>query len=423
MKNLSVYELTKIIDDSIANEPHLRNIQLIGELTQFTHHSSGHMYFTLVDDGEKKYPKKAVIRCTYFKFQNKRLKFQPKNGSKVILTGSVSIYYPGGQYNFNVLEMQKAGEGDYLLQIQLLKEKLLKQGIIDPTKRKNLPILPKKIGIVTGIGTAALRDIFKQAEDRYPNIEILIAPAQVQGEKAAQSIANAINEISQPKWGCDLLIIGRGGGSLEDLMAFNEEEVAMAIHESNLPIISGVGHQVDHLISDEVADVIAATPTDAAKIALPVIDDMISLVDGFSARIEHSLENKIFLLQEKVQRLSEKSFFTNPMILIEEHYQRLDELDQRNKTAFKEKINQYKDKLQTIPQLDLLFELKMNFFRGRYDMLSDRLEAFSPLATLKRGYTATYQKNKIIRSIKELDKQKEIKIQFYDGSINADIIR
>lgn len=417
---LSVYETTRIIDQKLTGGPELKNIAVAGELLDFKLHSSGHAYFTLTDKTPDPDPrKKAVLKCTFFRFPADKIGFTPRAGLEVVAIGSVGVYYQGGQYNFNARNLIELGQGNLMLQIQLLKKKLIEEGVIDPEKRKAIPQAPKRIGIVTGLGTAALKDIFKQARDRYPHIEIIVAPALVQGEEAPSSISAAIAEIVKPKWGCELLIVGRGGGSMEDLMAFNSEQVCRAIHASPIPVISAVGHQIDHPVCDDVADVAAATPTDGAKIALPVISELEHTLGLFEKRMESLLKSRFEIYREGLRRIQEKPFYVNPAVLFENYYQYLDEKGARLTDSFVERFRMAKERFLSLPSLNAGVERLIEKRSSELERLLERLAAFSPLATLNRGYALVYQNDEIKRTLAEVDQTKDISVRMADGELKA----
>ena len=422
IKPYSIFELTKIIEDRLTNTTLLKNIVLIGEITKFTKHSSGHIYFTLTDKDLKNSTKKAIVNCTFFNNANQGLRFNPKEGDEVQVTGSIAIYYPSGQYNFNIRWMEKVGIGNLLLQKELLKKKLIEEGVIDPTKKKNLPYLPTKIGIVTSLTGAALKDILKQVEDRYPNINILVINALMQGEDAPSSIANALEEIVKEQYKCDIIILSRGGGSTEDLAAFDHEIVARAIFNCPLPIISGIGHQIDHPISDDVADVAAATPTDAAKIALPIIQDLLNSLNNIELRLAQALKQKINFLKENLKRFSEKPYFQDPSYLIEDYYHNLDDIENRMNNGFRDILEYHKTKLTSLENLDNAYKQTIQNHKISFLRLQEKLDAFSPLATLKRGYSVTYQNGKILKRVEDASVKTNITIQLSNGTIETQLI-
>ena len=428
---LSVYEVTRIIDRQIS-VPALQNIAVVGEITEYRKvSSSGHVYFTLKDKDltssqmqekpafNRSAKESAILQCTLWRGDAAKLSFQPKIGDEIQVIGSISLYYQGGKYNFNVRSLQKLGLGNLFLKIQALRQNLVKEGIINPDLRKKIPKLPKKIGIVTGMNTAALKDILKQASDRYSHVNILIAPAVMQGENSAESVSEALREISKEKYHCDIIILSRGGGSLEDLMPFSDEKVARAIFDCPVPVISGIGHEIDHPISDDVADVAAATPTDAAKIAFPIVNDLLLSLEGVGMRLNRSMNERFKFLKEKLKRIFEKRIFLEPESLLEVYYRRLDELEMNLFESFREKIKVLKDVFQKVPELSYLYKDIFNERKSHFVRLTEKISAFSPIATLKRGYSLTYQKDELLRSIKSLDKTKDVYIQLKDGSFTA----
>ena len=424
IKPYSVFEFTKIIEERLTTTSLLKNIVLIGEITKFTKHSSGHIYFTLTDkDTKSSSTKKAIVNCTFFTNANQGLDFIPKEGDEVQVTGSISMYAPSGSYSFNIRYMEKVGTGNLLLQKELLKKKLIVEGIIDPSKKKLLPYLPTTIGIVTSLTGAALQDILKQVEDRYPSINIWAINALMQGEGAPQSIVTALEEISKEEYNCDIILLSRGGGSSEDLAAFDSELVARAIFACPIPIISGIGHQVDHPISDDVADVAAATPTDAAKIALPIVHDLWQNLEKVELRLSQALKLKLNFSKEQLQKFYDKPYFIDPYCLVENYYRNIDDIDKRMQESFKAILDSKKQKLLDMIDIDILYKEKMQQIKMQFLSQKEKLEAFSPLATLKRGYSVAYQGGKILKHAKDTNFDENITIQLMDGSIETKLIK
>ena len=291
---LTVGALTKYIKRKFDADPHLHDCLVKGEISNFKQHSSGHMYFTLKDD-------KARILAVMFSSANRRMKFTPENGMKVLVRGDVTVYEGSGQYQIYVHDMQPDGVGDLYLAFEQLKEKLTKEGLFAVEHKKPIPKFPATVGVVTSPTGAALRDIITTIKRRYPIAKILILPALVQGDQAAPSITDAINQANEKKHGIDVLIVGRGGGSIEELWAFNEEIVARAIYESTIPIISAVGHETDFTIADFVADLRAPTPTGAAELAVPHIDEWIERVLTKQTRIMRAMKEKVNLQSNKLR--------------------------------------------------------------------------------------------------------------------------
>jgi len=422
---LSVFEITRNIEQKITGQPGLTNVYVKGEISDFKiQPGSGHAYFTLTDkDSDTTAAKKAILKCTFFRYTSQPMTFSPKPGMEVLVNGSISLYYQGGQYNFNSREIIEIGLGRLMIKIQELKKKFIQEGIINPANRKPLPEIPRRLGIVTGLGTAALKDILKQVHDRYPNVEIVISPALVQGEDAPASIVSALTEISHPKWGCDVIIVGRGGGSAEDLMAFNNEAVCRAIHACPIPVISAVGHQIDHPISDDVADMAAATPTDAAKLALPVIQEKLESLAMINRHMQNLLKNMFNVYQEKLRRISEKPFYRNPELLIMEYYRALDDKEARLQNSLLRILDKTKTRLSGLPDISSIMEKNLMRYRHDFTQLYEVLTAYSPLATLKRGYAVVYKNNEIMKTAAEIQIDDEIQIRLHDGFVTAKTLK
>jgi exodeoxyribonuclease VII large subunit len=354
----TVSELTKyvrgILEDSFPA------VWIEGEISNFVLHSSGHMYFSLRDAG-------AVLKCAMFARSNAKLKFKPKDGMKVICFGKLSVYEARGDYQLIAEEIEPKGIGALQLQFQQLKEKLQKEGLFDQSHKVQIPFLPTRIGIVTSPTGAAIRDILNIARRRFSNVEIIINPVKVQGESAKDEIARAIREFNKLK-NIDVMIVTRGGGSLEDLWPFNEETVARAIYESMIPVISAVGHEIDYTISDFVADFRAPTPSAAAELVIPKKEDLVNLISASTTRLNNALTGKVNRLAERFKAVKESYILRQPLNLITQYEQMIDDFR--------------KDMAIRVEHL-----VKM---RGEnHNLLKSKLEAFNPLAILKRGYSVT----------------------------------
>lgn len=422
-KSLSVGEICKIIELKIKGTPELQDIWVRGEITSYQKHaSSGHIYITLSDLSEKNKNPRSTIRCTYFRFAQTALDFELKAGLEVEILGTTGIYAPQSTYSLTVKRVQKVGAGDILQKLQQIRERLLKEGLIDVSRRRILPPLPRRVGIVTGAGTAAYRDILVQVQQRYHNAEVVLAPAQVQGEAAAASIVAAITEIQKAVWRCDVLIVGRGGGSAEDLMAFNDEAVCRAIAACRIPVVSAVGHQIDHPISDDVADYAAATPTDAARAVFPVVDDLRSKVDGMANRASASIEARLSLLREKFVRLAEKEFWEKPYVLVKDQAHFLDELESKLNFGFRNIVHAHANAIARLTPLSILISQKLKLTRSHLTSTTGRFVAYSPLATLSRGYAAVYAKDKILTQASQVSTGETIEVQLADGRLSARVI-
>ncbi len=315
---LTIQALTKYIKRKFDKDPHLSSIYVKGEISNFKRHSSGHMYFTLKDE-------RARILAVMFSSANASMKFNPENGMNVLVRGDISVYEAGGQYQIYVKEMQPDGIGDLFLAYQQLKEKLEKQGLFAESRKKPLPKFPRKIGVITSPTGAAVRDIITTIERRYPIGEIVVYPALVQGERAAQSIAESIKKANENAE-MDVLIVGRGGGSIEELWAFNEEQVALAISNSEVPVISAVGHETDFTIADFAADMRAPTPTAAAELAVPHIDDLLERVLNRKIMLLRGMKTRLKSERARLKSASSSIIFRNPRRLYEQKIEAVDRL-------------------------------------------------------------------------------------------------
>lgn len=391
---LTVSQLTREIKILLENS--LPAVWLEGEISNFKHHSSGHMYFSLKDED-------AQIPCVMWRGRNASLYFSPQDGMKVLALGRVTVYEKRGAYQFDIDRLQPAGVGELQLAFERLKAKLLAEGLFDEEFKKPLPKFPERIGIVTSPTGAAIQDLLNILTRRFPPAEIIIRPAKVQGEGAGADIARAIDEFNA--YGqVDVLIVGRGGGSIEDLWAFNEEIVARAIFRSKIPIISAVGHEVDFCISDFVADLRAPTPSAAAELAVPDASELNHKLASLVERSFFRMTDKVESLREKIKHLTQSYGFRRPVDLIHQYQQRLDEL----KIALKKAIGHH---------------LVLN--QERIKTLDKQLNALNPGAILARGYSICFlsETDQIITDVSQLKLQDEVKILFHQGTAWSEILR
>lgn len=383
---LTVSEITGSLKRMI--EENYDAVTIIGEISNFKAHFSGHWYFTLKDAS-------ASINCTMWKGLNNYVFFTPQDGMKIIVNGRLTLYPPRGSYQVDVKSMKPAGEGELQAAFEKLKAKLADEGLFDAYHKKDIPQFPRKIGVVTAIDSAAFRDMISVATRRYPLAEIVIASGKVQGEEAAESIVKNIEALNKLK-DIDVIIVGRGGGSIEDLWAFNEEIVARAIFNSKIPIISGIGHEIDFTISDFVADLRAPTPTAAMELATPDKDELFAFISDFSYTSSNNILKKIQRYRQEI------SFITNSY-------------------GFKYPYGTIKNKTQTLD--NLLYKLKNNvekstlFYKNKLDVLSGRIEANNVNKILSKGFTLVRQDGKYILKSKELDRTKEFSIKFIDNEV------
>lgn len=389
---ITVSDLNKYIKDKIADDEYLNNILIKGEISNFKNHYTGHMYFTLKDEN-------SLIKCIMFKTYAQKLNFMPKDGMKVILFGGVSVFERDGVYQIYAKAMEEDGLGDLYTKYQELKRKLEEQGLFDEEHKMPIPIMPKVIGVLTSQTGSVIKDIINVSTRRNPNVYIRLLPVPVQGEGAAEKIAYGIELMNRNKL-ADVLILARGGGSLEDLWPFNEEVVANAIYNSEIPIISAVGHETDFTIADFVADLRAPTPSAAAELAVPDIYEIEQKISGYQNRLRMSLIKKVEIMRLRYEKAISSSYFREPTRRIQENYIKIDVYIKQLENAVKAKKE--KEKLN-------------------YTKLVAKLDALSPLKTLIRGYTITEKEEKIVKSSKDLKSGDIIEIKFVDGKCKAEV--
>lgn len=386
----TVSELTRYI--RVILDQSFPSIWVEGEISNFTLHSSGHMYFSIRDSN-------SVLKCAFFRRSNEKLKFKPKDGMKVICFGSISVYEARGDYQLIIEELEPKGIGALQMQFQQLKEKLLKEGLFSEAHKVPIPFLPTRIGIVTSPTGAAIRDILNIARRRFSNVEIIINPVRVQGEGAKDEIASAIRQFNELK-NIDVMIVTRGGGSLEDLWPFNEEVVARAIYDSAIPVISAVGHEIDYTISDFVADFRAPTPSAAAELVIPRKDDLVSNIGMLVTRLKNSLAGRIDILSERLSTLTTSYVMRQPLNIILQHEQKIDGMTR---------------------EISVKIDHMVKMRGENFNLLTGKLEALSPLAILNRGYSVTKRVSdgRIIKDARLLKKNDLVETRLGNGSFKS----
>ena len=390
---VTVTDLNKYIKDKIDNDENLNSVLVKGEISNFKNHYTGHLYFTLKDEN-------SLIKCIMFKSSAVNLKFMPKDGLKVIIYGTVSVFERDGVYQIYCKMMQEDGMGSLHIAFEELKSKLGEEGLFSEEHKKKIPVMPKCIGVLTSNTGSVIRDIINVSTRRNPNVYIKLLPVPVQGEGAAVKIAEAIKIMNEKKL-ADVIIVARGGGSLEDLWPFNEEIVARAIYESELPIISAVGHETDFTIADFVADLRAPTPSAAAELAVPNISDVLLKLKSYNNRYRLALKKKVDFMKLSYEKCMNRRAFREPLQTINERYILL---DKNVKSIQNEIMSIYKDK------------------KSKAINTIEKLDALSPLKTLTRGYSITEMNGKVVKSVKELKENDEINIRFKDGVTKAKIV-
>ena len=414
-KYISVSQLTKYIKYKIDNDVHLDEVFLKGEISNFKAHSRGHLYFTLKDETSR-------INAIMFSSSASKLKFMPQDGMKVLVTGKISVFEANGAYQIYVSDMLEDGVGNLYIAFEQLKSKLEAEGLFDPKYKKPIPKIPNRIGVITAPTGAAIKDIISTIKRRWPLCEVLLFPSLVQGEYAKEDIVRQIERAST--YDIDTLIVGRGGGSIEDLWPFNEEVVARAIFECPIPVISAVGHEVDFTISDFVADLRAPTPTGAAEMAVPMAIDVVNYLNQLNIRLNKVINNQVFNYRERLNSIYSRNLFKNPMIIYQTKELLFDSIIERLKHSTTNLVNIKSKQLIEIKgsyifkSPNKLLDNKTN----KYINLISKLETLSPLLTLQRGYTITKKDGKVINSSKKIKKGDKLNIEFSDGSIDTEVL-
>lgn len=391
-KYLTVTQINKYIKYKMDNDSNLSVVYLKGEISNFKNHSSGHLYFTIKDESSR-------ILAVMFRTNASKINFKPVDGSKVLVVGRISCYEASGNYQIYVEEMLEDGVGNLYLEFEKLKKKLGDKGYFDDIYKKPIPKFPKKIGIITAPTGAAIRDIITTINRRYKLVELYIFPSLVQGENAKDDIVKNLNCANN--YDLDLIILGRGGGSIEDLWAFNEEVVADAIFKSNIPIISAVGHEIDFTISDFVSDLRAPTPTAAAELSVPNTIDLINYIKQLEIRASKSMENIIDTKKSRLNSLINSYVLKNPKNMYEIKSQKLDNL---------------------VDKLNIYIKRNINDNNNRFINILNKLDALNPINTIKRGYSITKIKDKVITSIKNVSENDIITTDLVDGIITSKVV-
>lgn len=390
---ISVTELNSYIKNKIADDEYLNNVLVKGEISNFKNHYTGHMYFTLKDEN-------SLIKCIMFKSYAQKLDFMPKDGMKVFALGGVSVFERDGVYQIYVKAMQEDGVGVLYKKYEELKQRLEEEGYFDVAHKQKIPKMPKTIGVLTSQTGSVIRDIINVSTRRNPNVHIRLFPVPVQGEGAAEKIADGIRIMNENKL-ADVLILARGGGSLEDLWPFNEEIVAHAVYNSKIPVISAVGHETDFSISDFVADLRAPTPSAAAELAVPDIYEVKQKINIYQNRLRLSLVKKVEIMKLRYEKCMSSRVFKEPLRNINDDYLKIDTY---------------------IKRLESCIQAKQKEEKTKYVELVSKLDALSPLKTLTRGYSLVEKDGEIIKSVNDVKSEDKIDIRFVDGVKEAKIL-
>ncbi|GIP32276.1 exodeoxyribonuclease VII large subunit [Paenibacillus sp. J2TS4] len=435
----SVKDLTRHIKVTLEADERLQNVWVRGEISNFTHHSSGHMYFTLKDAQSR-------VKSIMFHSHNQRLSFVPKEGLRVLARGSISIYERDGQYQFYVNQMQPDGIGNLYLAFEQLKKKLDAEGLFAAARKRAIPRFPKAIGVITSPTGAAVRDIVTTLQRRYPSVPVQLYPVLVQGRQAAPSIVKAIEAFNRQRE-VDVLIVGRGGGSLEELWAFNEEIVARSIFTSDIPVISAVGHETDFTIADFVADLRAATPTAAAELAVPHHMELKQQLLYSVHRLRRGLYQMLQEQRERLDRINRSPVLTNPLKQLQQPAERLDRLSEQLQFRIRHRLSDIKARQSRLEQAVSSFNPKRQvdyarrrtedshkrivqamqvlyrMERSRFTSQLRQLDSLSPLKIMQRGYSLVYdeQEKRLIKSINQVQPGDLLKVRLTDGQLDCHV--
>ena len=458
--NFSVSQINSYLKKKFNMDPKLKNIQVKGELSNYKSYANGHDYFTLKDENSQ-------IKGVLYKGRKRNLEFEPKNGMKVIIKGSIEVYEKNGYYQLKANTIKKDGIGDLYIAFEKLKKKLQSEGLFDKEHKKEIPKYPKRIGVITAKTGAAIKDIITTINRRYPQCEIYVFSTLVQGDFAAPQIVSQLKK--SQKYDLDTIIIVRGGGSIEDLWPFNEEIVAREIFDCKIPIISAVGHETDFTISDFAADLRAPTPTAAAELAVPQTDELNNRIYQISKRLTKIMENMLSNNKERLDNICKKQIIKNPESIYDIKQMHLDQLINNLDHSSKDIITKNKSKLQLLENNAVLKNPK-NIYENKKTHLNnliknlnysskniitenknkleiiksskilknpndiknkkeerlivnvDKLSILNPLLTLKRGYSIAKSKDKVIKSVKDVESGDEVDIKVDDGTINTKVI-
>ena len=414
-KYLSVTALTRYIKFKIDNDVHLQEVYLKGEISNFKAHTRGHYYFTIKDENSR-------INAIMFSYNASKMKFLPEDGMKVLVKGKVSVFESTGNYQIYVDEMLEDGVGNLHIAFEQLKKKLGDEGLFDVKYKKPIPKIPMRVGIVTAPTGAAVKDILSTIKRRFPICKTVLFPCLVQGELAKDDIVKKLDIADN--YDLDVIILGRGGGSIEDLWPFNEEVVARKVFKCKTPIISGVGHQIDFTICDFVSDVRAETPTGAAERAVPKLSDLLIEIDNYKSRSTASIKRVLENSKLRLKKLTESYVLKNPLSLYEIKEQKLDNIIDKLNTLMNTIIYTNKSKLEIIKN-SIIFKEPGILYQDKLkktNHIIEKLEILNPLNALKRGYSIVRVKNMAISDIGQIKKEEKIDIELKNGIINAKVI-
>lgn len=413
-KYLPVSAINRYLKHKLDTDANLFEVYLKGEISNLKMHSTGHIYFSIKDENSK-------INAIMFSSSAKKLTFNPIDGDKILVKGRISVYEATGSYQIYVSAMDKDGIGNLYLAYEKLKKELAKEGLFDNRYKKQIPKYPSKVGVITAREGAAVKDIISTIKRRYPICEVILFPSLVQGDNAYRSVIESIDKAEE--YDLDVLIVGRGGGSIEDLWAFNEEELARRIFKCQIPVISAVGHEIDYTIADFVADLRAPTPTGAAEMAVPNLPDLINYINNLQVRLNEAINSKINYQRLYLDSIKSSFVLKNPMLMFESKKQKLDLLIEKLNKNLLNSVSNAKHRLELIKNSHVLLnpQLITKDRKIYLENLINKLELLNPLNALKRGYSLTYVNDKLTNDIKNIHKSEIITVKLKNGNVIATV--
>ena len=414
-KYLSISAITRYLKSRFDSDGNLQKVYLKGEISNFKAHSSGHFYFSLKDEGSK-------INAIMFRSNTSKVLFKPSDGVKVLVSGRISIYEAMGSYQIYVDDMQEDGVGNLYVAFEELKKKLSSEGLFDEKYKKPIPKIPRKVGVITAPTGAAIRDILTTIKRRFPICETILFPTLVQGESAKEDIVRNIKRAQE--YDLDVLIVGRGGGSIEDLWAFNEEIVARAIFDCSIPVISAVGHEIDFTISDFVSDLRAPTPTAAAELAVPNMIDLKKHINDLKIRLDESINKKVNYSKLYLDSIKNSFVIKNPMIMFDSKRQSLDLIYDKLNNLILKNVEVQRERLLRIKKSFVISNPSFLYKDEKNKLFNiiSKLELLNPLNVLSRGYSITYLDDKTLRSVSSVNISDMISVKILDGVLDAKVV-
>lgn len=414
-KYLTISAITRYLKAKFDVDENLQTVFLKGEISNFKAHTSGHFYFSLKDENSK-------INAIMFRSNASKVLFKPTDGMKVLVTGRISVYEAMGSYQIYVDEMLEDGVGNLYIAFEQLKKKLQAEGLFDSEHKRPIPKIPKRVGIITASTGAAIRDIMTTIRRRFPICETILFPTLVQGENAKDDIVRNIERAQE--YDLDVLIVGRGGGSIEDLWPFNEEIVARAIYNSKIPVISAVGHEVDFTIADFVADLRAPTPTAAAELAVPNMSDLKKHIDQLSIRLNEAIYKKVNYLKLYLDSVKNSFVIKNPQIMFENKKQSLSLINDKLNELMVGKVDKYKNEFEKLKKSYVLASPQLLYKDKIVEVknIIDKLNLLNPLNILSRGYSVTFLNDKALKSVKKVKLNDILDVKLSDGSLKTKVL-